>query len=271
MVVLGTAMLSLAVACWPIRPSLRRARALCGPAGSVTRRVTVSPLARTVLLAVPVLSAWLAFGFLIGIALLIVGWTVSRRWRARYLSRRRSRIGVTAAEALSALAGTLRSGVHPAAAAEDVAQECAPEIAGVLHTIAAASRLGGDVERALTRSVNGLPELSAVVSRLGRAWTLVHRHGLPLAETLEAVQRDLEYRSRFANQVQARMAGPRSSAAVLATLPGLGLVLGEAMGARPLHVLLGTLPGQCLLLTGCVLTCAGLLWSAQLTERTVLP
>ena len=68
----------------------------------------------------------------------------------------------------------------------------------------------------------------------------------------------------------ARMAGPRASTAVLAALPGFGLLLGELSGARPLHVLSGTPPGQVLLVAGAALVCAGLLWTERLTGQAVL-
>jgi tight adherence protein B len=67
------------------------------------------------------------------------------------------------------------------------------------------------------------------------------------------------------------MAGPRASAAVLAGLPAVGLLLGEAMGVQPLRVLSTTGTGQTLLVVGTGLLCAGVLWSARLTDRAVLP
>jgi tight adherence protein B len=71
--------------------------------------------------------------------------------------------------------------------------------------------------------------------------------------------------------VNARMAGPRASATVLALLPVLGVVLGEAMGAHPIQVLADTPLGQALLIVGTTLICAGIQWSAYLTQRAVLP
>ncbi|MFD1050398.1 type II secretion system F family protein, partial [Kibdelosporangium lantanae] len=122
-------------------------------------------------------------------------------------------------------------------------------------------RLGGDVSRTVTD-----PLLADTV----HAWALADRHGLPLADVLTAVVRDLEQRARFARQVQARMAGPRASATVLAYMPLTGVGLGEMMGAHPLRVLSGTTLGQVLLVVGVGLVCAGVLWSAKLTRQVVL-
>jgi len=84
------------------------------------------------------------------------------------------------------------------------------------------------------------------------------------------VERALETRVRFARQVLARMAGPRASATILALLPTVGIALGEAMGARPGHILTATAGGQLLLVVGTALACAGVTWSARITNQVVL-
>jgi tight adherence protein B len=74
---------------------------------------------------------------------------------------------------------------------------------------------------------------------------------------------------RFAADVQARLAGPRATAAVLAGLPLLGLALGQAVGGAPVRVLGQTGVGQLLLVLGSCLACAGVLWSARLVAGAV--
>jgi tight adherence protein B len=66
--------------------------------------------------------------------------------------------------------------------------------------------------------------------------------------------------------VAAQLAGARSTAALLAVLPLLGIGLGAAMGARPLHVLLGTERGQVAMLVGAGLDALGLLWTARIVK-----
>jgi tight adherence protein B len=122
----------------------------------------------------------------------------------------------------------------------------------------------------LRRTATATPSLAPVLDQLATAWAMVARYGLPLADVLDAVRRDLDHRVRFAKQVHARMAGPRSAAMILAVLPGVGVLLGEMMGAHPLRVLAFTPAGQALLLLGIGLTCAGVAWSGRLTGRTVL-
>jgi tight adherence protein B len=53
-------------------------------------------------------------------------------------------------------------------------------------------------------------------------------------------------------------------------LPVLGVLLGEGMGAAPLHVLFTGGLGQTLLAMGVTLVCVGLYWITRLTSRAVL-
>jgi tight adherence protein B len=112
-------------------------------------------------------------------------------------------------------------------------------------------------------------QLRPWLDRLAVAWSLADRYGIPLADLLDAVRSDTEQRVRFAAEVRARLAGPKATAAVLAGLPLLGLVLGHAVGAAPLRVLSATSAGQGLLVVGTGLACAGILWSARLMSGAV--
>lgn len=63
------------------------------------------------------------------------------------------------------------------------------------------------------------------------------------------------------------MAGARATAAILAGLPVLGVLLGQLIGAQPLRFLLGGHAGGWLLVVGTMLVCGGLLWSDRITDR----
>jgi tight adherence protein B len=67
--------------------------------------------------------------------------------------------------------------------------------------------------------------------------------------------------------VTSGMAGARATAAILAGLPLLGVLLGQLIGARPLNFLLSGQVGGWLLVVGSTLACAGLLWSDRITGR----
>lgn len=262
---LATALLS-----WPDVPGRQRLR-LGRPVGITLDRPTAWRMVR----AAPVPLAALVGAVVAGgggcvaaTALAAVG---SRSWRLRRGSRRRLQRTTDLAAGVRLLVAELRAGAHPAAAAEGAAADAPPEVAQTLQEMATTARLGGDVASVLSEHGREAGDLSGPFARVARAWALAERHGVALAELLDAVRRDLEHRAAFLRDVEAKMAGPRATAAVLAGLPVLGVVLGEAAGAGPLAVLTGQLLGQVLLMIGAGLLCAGLLWTARLTEAVVGP
>lgn len=267
MLTISLVVLTFAVLCWPVRPAATRARVLCGWKGRV-RRTGFRPGPRTVAVIVAV-ACCMVSGPAAAFSALLLAWTIGRGRRAASVQGRQLAADTSMAEALSALVAELRGGAHPGVAAERVARESRGVASAPLRTIANTVRLGGSVRRALARVADEFPPLALAVVRIGRAWELADRHGLPLAEVIDAVRSDLENRARFARGVHARMAGPRSSALVLAALPVLGVLLGVAMGANPLAVLFGGGIGGILLVLGSGLTTAGVLWTARLTGEAV--
>lgn len=243
---------------------------MVGPLAAVRRPRMVVGVGRSGVLAA--VGVALALGLTVAgpagaLAAAIALGTAVHRWRAR----RRAAASLTAtadlAGAVGLLAAELRAGAHPAAAAERVAGDAGPAAAGVLHAVAATARLCGDVAAALRREAVAAPAIAQPLRQLAAAWALAQRHGVPLAEVLHAVRGDLEHRVRASRRLRSSSAGPRATAAVLAALPVLGLLLGQAIGARPWHVLTATVPGQFLLLLGTVLTSAGLLWSSHIVNK----
>jgi tight adherence protein B len=135
--------------------------------------------------------------------------------------------------------------------------------------VAAAAKLGADVPSVLRRHAVGEPAIGAELTRFAAAWSLTERHGVGFAHLLEAVRADLDSRIRLASQVQAQLAGPRSTSAVLAGLPALGILLGQGIGANPWHVLSSTPIGQVLLVIGAGLACTGVIWAERITGKAV--
>lgn len=202
-----------------------------------------------------------------GIAAALAIGTATVRWRAGRDRRAGSAAAAGLADALGVLVAELRAGAHVSDAAMAAAIDGHPDASRVLSAAAAAARLGGDVPSALRDT--GPVQLRRWLDRLADAWSLADRHGIPLADLLDAVRADTDHRVRFAAEVAARLAGPRATAAVLAGLPLLGLALGQAVGAAPVRVLGHTGVGQVLLVVGTGLACAGVLWSARLVSRAV--
>ncbi|UVS76603.1 type II secretion system F family protein [Actinokineospora sp. UTMC 2448] len=253
-------LLAAAIGVWPADVARRRLRALQGDRASPrTLRLPESGALAPVLLA---LLAWAVLGPAGAVAALVLAVLV----RGASRRRKRMRAALVAddglAESLRAMVAELRAGATPVAAAESAAEDAPQEVAVMLRSAAAAARLGGQPP---------LPESSTAATQIIRAWQLATHHGLPLAAVLDAVRVDLEQRTRFARQVDARMSGTRASACVLVCLPGVALLLGQTAGADPLAVLADTTLGQLLLLVGAAFAAVGLRWSERITRTTERP
>lgn len=257
-----------ALLCWPTTPSRQRLRALTGPPRRQPR--TLHRPGALLLIGVATLATLLVSGIGVAIAVALAGITGRTLWRAHRQAAQQLASAEAMVDAVHGMVAELRAGAHPVVAAESAARDAKAPARAVLVAISATARLGGDLTTTLHRCTTDTPALAPVLRPLINAWSLAQRHGLPLADVLDAVRRDVAGRLRFARRVRARMAGPKASGTVLAVLPLLGVLLGEGMGARPGHVLLATPLGQTLLALGTALICAGLYWITRLTSRTEL-
>jgi tight adherence protein B len=194
--------------------------------------------------------------------------TLALRFRRRRRSDRELGESRELETAIDVLVGELRVGAHPAAAFAVAAQETAGPVAGACRSVAARARLGADVAAGL-RGVGETSVLQAHWERLAVCWQLAADHGLAMSALMHAAQRDIVEHQRFSGQVRSAMAGARATAAILASLPLLSVVMGQMIGARPMAFLLGGRLGGCLLAVGLTLACGGLLWSDRITDRAV--
>jgi tight adherence protein B len=199
----------------------------------------------------------------------VAGATVARRYRRR----RRSRKGLDEGRALEAglevLVGELRVGAHPVHAFGVAAEETGGAVSVALRSVAARAQLGADVAGGL-RAAAQWSTLPGHWERLAVCWQLASDHGLAVATLMRAAQRDITERQRFSARVGSSLAGARATAAILAGLPLLGLLLGQLIGARPVGFLLVGHAGGCFLVTGVALLCGGLLWSDRISDRVAL-
>lgn len=190
--------------------------------------------------------------------------------RRRLGLRRRARIAEASAlqGALGVLVGELRIGAHPVTAIGVAAGETQGRIAQSLNSVAARALLGADVAAGL-RAEAQRSASPRHWERLAVCWQLAQTHGLAIATLMQAAQRDIVERERFDGRVEAGMAGARATAAILAGLPVLGVLMGESIGADPLRFLLSGGTGGWLLIVGTGLICSGLLWSDRITNRVL--
>ncbi len=257
------AALALALALLVAPASPRQRLETLGLVAPARRRFPVLPCVAAIALALAVVAPVSAVG-----AAAIGGGTLVVRRRRRARERARAAESAALQGALDVLVGELRVGVHPVAAFVAAANEIDAAVAGSLRAVAAGARLGADVAAGL-RSVAQRSSLPAYWERLAVCWHLAQTHGLAIATLMQTAQRDIVERERFSARVNAGMAGARTTAAVLAGLPALGVGLGQLIGADPLGFLLSGGVGGWLLVIGVTLACFGLLWSDGITGRVL--
>ncbi|WBP93454.1 type II secretion system F family protein [Mycolicibacterium neoaurum] len=197
------------------------------------------------------------------LACLLVAATVAHRRRRAACRRAAVAEALQLRDALDVLVGELRVGAHPVAALSAAAGEVGGQVGDRLRTVSAHGRLGADIAVGLS-SVAETSAIPAQWRRLALCWQLAHHHGLAVATLLRAAQHDIVERDRFRLRLDAGLAGPRTTAAVLAGMPVLGILLGQLIGAEPVRFLVAGGPGGVILLIGVALSCLGLYWSDRI-------
>jgi tight adherence protein B len=257
------AALALALALTMIPAASQRRLEALGLAASTRRRLPVLPCTAAVAVALAVV---LPVGVVVASSMVVVTLWVRRRRHVR--AGRRATESAALHAALDVLVGELRVGVHPVAAFSVAASEVDGTVAAALRAVAARARLGADVPAGLN-SVARSSSLPTHWQRLAACWQLAQDHGLAIATLMQTAQRDIVERDRFSARVDAGMTGARTTAAVLAGLPLLGVGLGQLIGAEPVSFLLSGGVGGWLLVIGVALACSGLLWSDHITAQVL--
>ncbi|MDT3395164.1 type II secretion system F family protein [Streptomyces sp. B1866] len=232
---------------WRVRYGGRLGRELlCLPAGLVVALLGASPL--------PLLAA--------AVAVPLVG----RRLRTRHAARERARRAAAVIELCGAVAGELRAGRQPG---EALLAAPSGDLGERWGLVSAAARFGGDVPDALRRAarVPGVEGLTGVAA----CWQVAVDEGAGLAVGLDRVAAALRAERDREEDLRAQLATPRVTAAVLLVLPVFGLLMGGALGAGPLRVLLHTPAGLACLLVGGSLAWAGFAWTTRVVRAAVRP
>ncbi|MEU7721786.1 type II secretion system F family protein [Streptomyces tibetensis] len=162
-----------------------------------------------------------------------------------------------------ALGGEVRAGRQPGEALLRAARDCGG-LADAQSTVLAAARFGGDVPDTLATAARqpgaeGLRGLAA-------CWRVAVDQGAGLADGLDRLAAALRAERDQQCDLRAQLAGARATAVMLAGLPALGLAIGTALGADPLHVLLHTGAGLGCLAAGGVLEGLGLWWVGRIVR-----
>ena len=207
------------------------------------------------------LAAAAARGPVLGVAtgalVATIAAVIHSRLRDRAAARRRRELLL----AIRMLVGELEAGAGQSSALA-AAAEAAPAGATAAHAeiFAAAARASASGRAAHATLAEGGPEYLPVA----HAWSLAEAAGVPLAAALTSVAGDLAARDAQAREVVVALAGARSSALLVGSLPLLGIALGAAMGARPMSFLLDSAAGRLVCCAGLLLDAAGIAWTQRI-------
>ncbi|MGV9880739.1 type II secretion system F family protein [Streptomyces sp. NPDC003006] len=181
--------------------------------------------------------------------------------RAREARRERERRGDAVIALCGALAGEVRAGRQP----RDALRSALDDSSGVASgAVLAAARFGGDVPGALGEAARE-PGAEGLLG-LAACWRVAVDRGAGLAAGLGRLEGTLRSERDQRADLRAQLAGARSTAVMLAGLPVLGLLMGGALGAEPLRVLLHTGPGLGCLAVGGVLEGVGVWWALRIVR-----
>ncbi|WP_330478273.1 type II secretion system F family protein [Streptomyces platensis] len=210
------------------------------------------------------LPAGLALGVLgesvFPVAASVVAVFLVRRWLVtRGAGRVRDRQAAAVIALCAAVAGELRAGRQPAQA---LLAAGAPGLGAAGSAVLAAARYGGDVPQALR--VAARQPGAAGLTGMAACWQVAVEGGAGLASGLERIAAGLRAQRDQRDELRAQLAGPRATALMLALLPAAGLLMGSALGADPLRVLLHTPAGWGCLVVGGLLEWGGVAWTARI-------
>ena len=197
---------------------------------------------------------------------LIAAGALALRLRRTRRGRTRRREGEAIAVALDVVVGELKVGAHPIAAFAAAGSEAGGAVGCSLRAIATRAQLGADVGEGI-RATAELSAVPAYWERLAVFWKLAVEHGLAMSVLMRAAHRDIVERQRFADRMHAALSGARATAMILASLPALGVLLGQLVGADPIGFLLGDGSGGALLTVGVTLICIGIVWADRIVDR----
>jgi tight adherence protein B len=255
---------------WRPRP---RGSLLAGSPSSLSRRfdhvVRSMAAERPGRLVVAAAMAGVALGGLVRspapvVLMPLAVWALLRIRRERALARMAAARRRAVAELCGVLAGELRAGRAPAQALSWAAADCGDEDFG--------ARLAATLTVDSAQVPAALDELARLpgagdMRQVAACWRVSEGAGTGLARALGRLAAALRAEEARRAEIVAELAGPRATARLLAALPLFGLLLGSAMGADPLQVLLRTPYGLACLAGGIGLAACGLAWTERIARQ----
>jgi tight adherence protein B len=199
-----------------------------------------------------------------------VGLPAPRRFLAARPTGSRRAESTAAAEAMAVLAAELRAGRPAGVALSSAAAVAVGPTSTALAEAGSAAGLGAAPAEVLLAhaEATAVPEL---LRGLAVCWQVCAGSGSSLASAVDRLEDGLRAEQECRDEVHAELAGPRSTAVMLAVLPAFGLLLGTGLGANPLHVLLHTPLGGGCLVVGVALELLGVWWTGRIVRAATGP
>jgi len=170
--------------------------------------------------------------------------------------RRASRAEARAREACAVFLGHVATGVQAGSSLPEALARAARQLpAGTPAQVVRDVSLMAHHARSATIAAVETPALQ----RVAVLWSVSAARGVPVSKLIGAARDELDHAARHRAATHAALAGPKTTAAVLAALPLAGMGMGAAMGARPIAFLTGGGLGGVLLIAGTCLVCGGVL------------
>jgi len=163
------------------------------------------------------------------------------------------------ADAVHRLAILLAAGLDPLSAVRALGDAPAP--------LRAAARCDGPLEvpDALVATTADAPDgVRRAWRLLAACWAVASESGAPLAATLERAADSVRALADADRQVDLALAGPLATARIVALLPLAGVAMAVVVGADPIGVIVGTVPGALAAILGGVAVTLGVRWNRRL-------
>ena len=152
----------------------------------------------------------------------------------------------------------------------------------VLASAAAAAHDGSNIAAAISAAVRGAPARASRMPRrraraspetdawltVAAAWEVAIETGAPLAGCLHELARSQRALGQAQRDIDAALAGPRSTSRLVMVLPVVGLLFGLMLGFDTIGTLVGTVPGAVCLTGAALLMLLAWRWSASMVRRS---
>lgn len=161
------------------------------------------------------------------------------------------------AESIEALAVLIDAGVRPDSAWTHVGRSTRYRPCSL---VARAIELGATPAEALVRIAQREPNLQP----LAAVWIIADAAGAAVSTALRSLVESLRNTADTARDIEASVAGPRSTARLMTFLPGIGILMAFGMGIDVIGVLVGSPLGWVLFGTGVGLFLLGHVWTVRM-------